>query len=89
MVATLYLGQPGSGKTHALHAHPNGHLRHIYVDAGQPHRQVCSTSSNAPGVMVKNLIRRSGVSDSKYSPAPAKRTRDANLPVPAVTQLSP
>jgi hypothetical protein len=40
MVATLYLGQPGSGKTHALHAHPNGHLRHIYVDAGQPHRQV-------------------------------------------------
>jgi hypothetical protein len=27
MVATLYLGQPGSGKTHALHAHPNGHLR--------------------------------------------------------------
>jgi hypothetical protein len=40
MVATLYLGQPGSGKTHALHAHPNGHLRHIYIDAGQPHRQV-------------------------------------------------
>jgi hypothetical protein len=33
MVATLYLGTPGSGKTHALHAHPNGHLRHIYVDA--------------------------------------------------------
>jgi hypothetical protein len=40
MVATLYLGTPGSGKTHALHAHPNGHLRHIYVDASQPHRQV-------------------------------------------------
>jgi hypothetical protein len=45
--ATLYLGTPGAGKTHALHHHPcpepsrgaNGSAqRHIYTDFAQPHR---------------------------------------------------
>lgn len=40
ITATLYLGEPGLGKTHALLNHPNGRYpRHIYVDAARPHRQ--------------------------------------------------
>lgn len=37
--AILYLGEPGSGKTHALHHHPNGRTsRHLYADFSQAHR---------------------------------------------------
>lgn len=37
--AVLYLGEPGLGKTYALHHHPNGHTsRHLYADFSQPHR---------------------------------------------------
>jgi hypothetical protein len=51
-------------------------------------RCACAALGIEP-VLVKNLIRHPGVSGSKYSPAPARRTRDANLPVPAAKRLSP
>jgi len=75
MVATLYLGTPGSGKTHALHAHPNGHLRHIYVDAGQPHRQV-----------LLDVIERAGASAPSRASIP-DLTEIASLAVAAEPTL--
>lgn len=50
---TLYLGEPGSGKTHALHHHPNGSTsRHIYADFSQPHRTTLTQIIENAGAVI-------------------------------------
>lgn len=51
IAATLYLGKPGLGKTHALQHHPDHNWRRIYADAALPHRQMLAdilTGCGAP-----------------------------------------
>jgi hypothetical protein len=49
--ATLYLGEPGSGKTWHLHHHKSQRAatRRIYLDLAQPHRQLLTTLIEAAG----------------------------------------
>lgn len=50
---TLYLGKPGSGKTHCLHHHPNGRMeRHVYTDLAYPHRQILTSIIEQAGAVV-------------------------------------
>ena len=50
--ATLYLGLRGSGKTHALHHHPNQHnYRQLYVNFAQPHRAAIVSLIESAGAM--------------------------------------
>ena len=50
---TLYLGEPGSGKTHALRHHPNGITsRHIYADFSQPHRTTLTQIIENAGAVI-------------------------------------
>lgn len=41
--ATLYIGERGSGRTHALKAHKNCCERHIYLDLAHPHKDILIT----------------------------------------------
>jgi hypothetical protein len=51
--AVMYLGEPGSGKTYALHHHPNGRTsRHLYADLAQPHRATLVTLIEEAGAVV-------------------------------------
>jgi hypothetical protein len=52
--ATLYLGEPGSGKTWRLHHHATQCrvARRIYLDLSQPHRQVVTHLIESAGALV-------------------------------------
>jgi len=55
--ATLYIGPPGSGKTHALRNHPNGNVaRHIYADLAQPHRAILVDIIEKAGAVVPSRV---------------------------------